>query len=288
MKTKISYNSKEIASIETGRTATLACKGKMMESNVVVECGNEDESPTVAGILDGSASTIRNDTVTRLRGYAFNYATHLTEVYFPKLTLVGWRTFNFCSGLTYFDGVSLTIIDGYGFEGCTNLKYLFIRQSQVCVLASLASLGSTPFASGGSGGTVYVPRELIESYKTTGNWSVLYSAGTCTFKAIEDYTVDGTIMGEIDWNKVKEPITFTIDEDSFTVRDGTTWKEFIDEQNPCIGGSFYLIHNDHVYYVDETGLELGYLYATYDSDNALSVYVNANEQIIANHNYVLA
>jgi hypothetical protein len=46
-------------------------------------------------------------------------------------------------------------------------------------------LSKTPFASGGTGGTVYVPQALITEYQNATNWSTLYAGGTCNFVAIE-------------------------------------------------------------------------------------------------------
>jgi hypothetical protein len=61
----------------------------------------------------------------------------------------------------------------------------------------------THFASGKAGGTLLVPRSLTESYPTATNWSVIiaWNANNRVL-ALEDYTVDGTITGEIDWDKL--------------------------------------------------------------------------------------
>ena len=53
-----------------------------------------------------------------------------------------------------------------------------------------------PIASGA--GYIYVPAALVDSYKVATNWST-YAA---QFRALEDYTVDGTTMGELDPNKI--------------------------------------------------------------------------------------
>jgi hypothetical protein len=71
------------------------------------------------------------------------------------------------------------------FSGCTNLRTIIIRGETVATLSDVNNFTDTPFASGGTGGTVYVPEALIESYQNATNWSTLYAAGTCTFVAIE-------------------------------------------------------------------------------------------------------
>lgn len=51
---------------------------------------------------------------------------------------------------------------------------------------------------------IYVPRETIELYKSDeGYWKMIFDAFDYSFlRAIEDYTVDGTIMGELDREKM--------------------------------------------------------------------------------------
>jgi hypothetical protein len=72
------------------------------------------------------------------------------------------------------------------FNGCKKLKTLILRRDvNPTSIVNVGAFTNTPFASGGTGGTVYVPLSLIESYKTATNWSTLYAAGTCNFVAIE-------------------------------------------------------------------------------------------------------
>ena len=71
------------------------------------------------------------------------------------------------------------------FGVCTKFTTLILRSATLVNLTSTNTFTSTPFAIGGTGGTVYVPAALIESYKTATNWSALYEAGTCNFVAIE-------------------------------------------------------------------------------------------------------
>ena len=45
---------------------------------------------------------------------------------------------------------------------------------------------------------IYVPSSLIEQYKSDREWSKI----TNQIRALEDYTVDGTITGELDERKI--------------------------------------------------------------------------------------
>ena len=47
-------------------------------------------------------------------------------------------------------------------------------------------------------GYIYVPRALVDSYKVATNWS----SWATQFRALEDYTVDGTTTGELDETKI--------------------------------------------------------------------------------------
>lgn len=132
----------------------------------------------------------------------------LTTVYLPKMTYVGANAFSGCTSLTNLLFESAEIAYTTCFSGCTNLESVefgksvdFIRQNTFKNCAKLKRLilrgervstysyanifDGTPFASGGTGGTVYVPQALIPEYEAATNWSTLVAAGTLTFAAIE-------------------------------------------------------------------------------------------------------
>lgn len=72
------------------------------------------------------------------------------------------------------------------FQNCEKLTSLIIRATNRTVpLSNVSAFDGTPFASGGTGGTVYVPSALISEYQQATNWSTLYAAGSLTFAAIE-------------------------------------------------------------------------------------------------------
>ena len=71
------------------------------------------------------------------------------------------------------------------FIGCSVLKTVVLPHTALVTLSNVNVFADTPFAAGGTGGTVYVPAALIPEYQTATNWSTLYAAGTCNFVAIE-------------------------------------------------------------------------------------------------------
>lgn len=149
---------------------------------------------------------------------SFNACTSLIDVNLPLLETISTQTFYGCSSLEYLklpklktiavQGIrnckKLTILDlwvctniaNISLDSCSDLKCLIIRTSSRCALAATGALTGTPIANGT--GYVYVPRSLVDSYKTASNWSTYAEQ----IRALEDYTIDGTITGDIDTSKI--------------------------------------------------------------------------------------
>ena len=124
--------------------------------------------------------------ITKLNGRVFYGCTNLIEVIAPMVTESHDYVFGNCTAIEKLDFPSLTWLRyGNTFNGATKLHALILRANQVVTLQNVNTFANTPFESGGTGGTVYVPSALIESYQTATNWSTLYAAGTCNFVAIE-------------------------------------------------------------------------------------------------------
>ena len=137
-------------------------------------------------------TTVDFPVATSIKPSAFYSCSNLTTVDFPVATSIGSYAFYSCRSLTTADFPVVTSIGTYAFNSCRVLKSLLLRGNNVCTLSSTNAFNSTPIKSGT--GYIYVPSALIEQYKAATNWST-YSA---QFRALEDYTVDGTITGELD------------------------------------------------------------------------------------------
>lgn len=158
------------------------------------------------------------ETVTSIGNYAFYTCRLMSLTELPDgLTSLGYQVFSQCYsnaiskayGLTSipsnvfyrnycqfsFDCFATSIESG-AFQECINLKTLILRSETRAELSGTSALTSTPIASGT--GYIYVPSSLIDSYKTATNWSVYANQ----FRALEDYTFDGTITGELDESKI--------------------------------------------------------------------------------------
>jgi hypothetical protein len=148
-------------------------------------------------IIDRSIVEYKDDTLTSIGDYAFYKCTKLTTVNFPVVTNIGGSAFNGCSQLTTADFPAATSIGRSAFDGCSSLTALILRTTEkVATLSGTNAFRSTPIESGT--GYIYVPRALVDSYKSSTNWSNF----AAQFRALEDYTVDGTVTGELDPNKI--------------------------------------------------------------------------------------
>lgn len=85
----------------------------------------------------------------------------------------------------------------YFFAGNRVLTEIILRMPVIRSLPSLNCFQETPFASDGSGGTLYVPGSLISSYQTASNWATILGYAHNSIVAIEgspyeNYYADGT------------------------------------------------------------------------------------------------
>ncbi len=152
--------------------------------------------------ITGTLTEYTNDKVTSIGRYAFYGSTikkvnfpaaitsddgwchacnSLTEVNVPKLETVAQYSFFQGYSLLFLDLPSAKSIAHNAFARCTKLETVILRANTICTLSNTNALTNTPIASGT--GYIYVPKALIESYKTATNWSA-YAA---QFRAIEDY-----------------------------------------------------------------------------------------------------
>ena len=145
---------------------------------------------------------------------AFCNCTSLPLVCFPKLGTTNATkylyssTFKGCTSLTTAD---LGMADGVGsstFDGCTLFDMLILRRSdKVVSLGNTATFNGTKFKSGGTGGTIYIPKVLYDhlgdnsnlDYKHATNWATVEGYGTITWAKIEGsyyetHYADGTVI----------------------------------------------------------------------------------------------
>lgn len=142
----------------------------------------------------------------------------LKRVNLPLAKTIGQRALGFCDALEELSLPSCTTVDKEGLYNNTSLRVvefcapkvsigqsalykntalerLILRGEEMSTLGSLGLNGSL-IASGS--GYIYVPSALIETYKANSGWETYANQ----FRALEDYTVDGTITGALDEAKI--------------------------------------------------------------------------------------
>lgn len=121
----------------------------------------------------------------------------LTTVKLPLVTSIPMQMCANCYALTTVDIGVATYINSSAFSYCQTLTSLIIRRdSSICSVQNTAVFSNSGIANGT--GYIYVPSALIDTYKSATNWSTYATQ----FRVLEDYTVDGTITGELDESKI--------------------------------------------------------------------------------------
>lgn len=110
---------------------------------------------------------------------AFQNCSKLRYAVFPSLRVLYSSAFLVCSSLEAADfGGTPTSSEGFIranlFQGATKMKTLILRTSDIVFpLSNINTFNGSPFTSGGTGGTLYVPQDLISSYQSATNWSTI-------------------------------------------------------------------------------------------------------------------
>lgn len=106
--------------------------------------------------------------VTTIGTRCFNMATNLTSANLPLITALPADAFR-SSSIRTADFSAVTNINRTAFTDCTSLETLIIRTPSVCVISDISvALRGSKIASGT--GFIYVPDNLVDSYKAATNW----------------------------------------------------------------------------------------------------------------------
>lgn len=117
--------------------------------------------------------------------YALAGIKKTPTIVLPSLTsAIGNFFFNGSTLLATADLGAVTSLGGQAFVG-TAISTLILRRTSVCALSNMNCFNNTPFASGGAGGILYVPNNLISSYQSASNWSTILGYANNQIKKIE-------------------------------------------------------------------------------------------------------
>ena len=157
-----------------------------------------------------SLKSVRMDSlniVTSAATNIFGNCTALTDVFLPNLTATGNNMFMHCHSLEKISFPAMQNLTSC-FSYCKSFKALILPGETVATAKSAnmfancvhftGTIENTYNPNGDKDGYIYVPAALIDSYKAATNWSTYADQ----FRALEDYTVDGTTTGELDESKI--------------------------------------------------------------------------------------
>lgn len=120
-----------------------------------------------------------------LLGYTYQYmaygCTGLKTIDIHNTNYLSSYALYNCSSLTKLDLHRVGTIATNSMAGCSKLATLILRMDTVPTLGGTTAFTNTPIAKGT--GYIYVPRNMLENYKTDATWSTY----TARFRAIEDY-----------------------------------------------------------------------------------------------------
>lgn len=143
-------------------------------------------------IIEKTITEITDNEVETVGMYAFYDCKELVSAVFDSATYIGEQSFYGCEKLELADFPVCKTINRYAFYGCSALRSLVIRKTDgICSMTYKDAL--TDSAIDNADGYIYVPSALVETYKTTSSWSTYADQ----IRAIEDFSVDGTVTGKI-------------------------------------------------------------------------------------------
>lgn len=141
-----------------------------------------------------SLSTVKAPSAQWVQGQMFYGCTSLQTIVLPSCTKISNQCFYGDNHLEAadFGGATFQMTDQNIFNNCSAFDTLIIRASSVATLSNINHFNGTPFASSGTGGTLYVPSSLVSSYQNTTNWSTILGYANNQIKSIESTHTDPT------------------------------------------------------------------------------------------------
>lgn len=143
--------------------------------------------PSSAFSNTGLQSLFLPDTITSIGNYAFDTCSYLQKINLEntKITSIGTETFYGCAFNTIIIPKTVTTINQYAFYNCSQLNTIKILNNSSVVSLHTSGVFNYQVPLYNGQGTIYVPSNLLESYKTAAGWKNLYQKG-CQFLPLEN------------------------------------------------------------------------------------------------------
>lgn len=229
-----------------------------LEGNLVNLYSDANFIKSHACQYDYYIETVTLPNVTYIDDAAFYGCEMLKTVIIPSINILSVDVFAFCERLMICDCSSCTEI-GYGVFRNSGVRALLLRNTiTIARLYDTATFNNTLISDEDGDGYIYVPRDMISSYQIATNWSVFANK----FRAIEDYTMDGTIMGEFVPPFATEEVnaTFIIQNlesgelESFgelPMPTNMTWRDFLSSDNSLTTSGLITVSPDAMIILDD-------------------------------------
>lgn len=107
--------------------------------------------------------------VTSIEAYGLDSCSSLVDVNLPKVTSLKNYAMQGCKKLERLEFPEKITTQGAVWNNCSSLATLILRGTQMSGLGNKNCLTNTPIASGT--GYIYVPDNLVDTYKANTNWS---------------------------------------------------------------------------------------------------------------------
>jgi hypothetical protein len=114
-------------------------------------------------------TSINCPNVTTIEAYGLDSCSSLVNVNLPKVTTLKNYAMQNCKALVRLEFLQKITTQGAVWNGCSSLTTLILRGSTMSGLGNKNCFTGTPIASGT--GYIYVPDNLVNTYKANTNWS---------------------------------------------------------------------------------------------------------------------
>ena len=131
------------------------------------------DQATLDGIISHSLTDFEADNIFTVRAYACYHNHTIKNITLPNVTQIGNYAFENCYALEKFDSSAKFAFNTYGaFSYCCNLTAVILRSpTKIPQTGMNYSFDYTPIAN--NLGCVYVPDELVDTYKNDSAWGKL-------------------------------------------------------------------------------------------------------------------
>lgn len=126
------------------------------------------EQACLDALVANTLTSFEDDGVTKVGAACLRYHTALTDVTMSQCKSVESSGLGDCTNLEVVDMLGTGTIAASAFSGDTKLAHLLLRGASKTTLSATSAFTSTPISY--HEGAIYVPSDLLATYKADTNW----------------------------------------------------------------------------------------------------------------------